>query len=258
MQSLDRLDIDTPEQIALELPLAGIGSRFLALAIDSLLQMVCVLGLIIIGVFVSATYGELAGTADRFFSQTIGAIALILVPFCLYWGYFAFFEIWWQGRTPGKKVAGIRVIHQSGRPMTAIECIGRNLMRGVDILPGFYAVGLITMMCNAQNRRLGDYIAGTIVVHEKALETVAPSWGENTAAEPLQPELRKLSPDDLVLIETYLNRRYEIDQVVRTTTAQRIVAFIAEKAGVQKPAEQRDDDFLEGIARQLRDSAAFR
>jgi hypothetical protein len=128
----------------------------------------------------------------------------------------------------------------------------------VDILPGFYAVGLITMMCNAQNRRLGDYVAGTIVVHEKALETVAPSWGEKTSTEPLQPELRKLSPDDLVLIETYLNRRYEIDQFVRSTTAQRIVAFIGEKTGVQKPAGQPDDDFLEGIAKQLRDSAAFR
>jgi len=258
VQSLDRLDIATPEQIELELPLAGIGSRFLAVTIDSLLQGVCVLALIIIGVFASASYNQLIGSAGRFFSQTVGAITLIVVPFCLYWGYFALFEIWWQGRTPGKRVAGIRVIHQSGRPMTAIECIGRNLMRGIDILPGFYAVGLITMMCNAQNRRLGDYVAGTIVVHDKALETVTPSWGESTSKEPVQPELHKLSADDLVLIETYLNRRYEIDPVVRTTTAQRIVAFIAEKTGVLKPAEQRDDDYLEAIARQLRDSAAFR
>jgi hypothetical protein len=131
-------------------------------------------------------------------------------------------------------------------------------MRGVDILPGFYAVGLIAMMCNAQNRRLGDYVAGTIVVHDKAMETVTPSWGEKTDAETLQPELRKLLPDDLVLIETYLNRRYEIDPIVRTTTAQRIVTLIGEKTGVPKPPEQRDDDFLEAIARQLRDNAAFR
>lgn len=258
MQSLDRLDIETPEQIALELPLAGIGSRFLALAIDSLLQIVCIFAVVIIGAIVSAGYSELVSGAGRFFSQTIGAITLVVVPFCLYWGYFAFFEIWWQGTTPGKRVAGIRVIQQTGRPMTATECLGRNLMRGVDILPGFYAVGLIAMMCNAQNRRLGDYVAGTIVVHDKAMETVTPSWGEKTDAETLQPELRKLLPDDLVLIETYLNRRYEIDPIVRTTTAQRIVTLIGEKTGVPKPPEQRDDDFLEAIARQLRDNAAFR
>jgi len=258
VQSFDRLDIDTPEQIALELPLAGIGSRFLALAIDSLLQAVCMLALFIIGAFAAASYNQLLGGADRFFSQTVGAITLIIVPFCLYWGYFAFFEIIWQGRTPGKRMAGIRVIHQSGRPMTAIECIGRNLMRGVDFLPGFYGVGLITMMCNAQNRRVGDFVAGTTVVHDKALETVAPSWGEKTTVELAQPELRKLSPDDLVLIETYLNRRYEIDAVMRMTTSQRIVAFVAEKTGMQKPASQGEDDFLETIARQLRDGAVFR
>jgi uncharacterized RDD family membrane protein YckC len=258
VQSLDRLDIDTPEQIALELPLAGIGSRFLALATDSLLQLAFVLVLFIIGAVVSFGYREAVSGATNVFSQTLGAIVLVLVPFCLYWGYFAFFEIIWQGRTPGKRVAGIRVIHQSGRPMTAIECIGRNLMRAVDILPGVYGVGLVCMMCNQQNRRVGDFLAGTIVVHDKALESVAPTWGNRAAAETVQPELRKLVPDDLVLIETYLNRRYEVDQVVRTTTAQRIVAMVTQKTGTPKPSDQRDDDFLESIARQLRDTASFR
>ena len=259
MQSLDRLDIDTPEQIALELPLAGIGSRFLALTVDTLLQVAALIAIIIVGAIIAlgSTAADRPGL-DRFFSQTIGAIVLVLVPFCLYWGYFAFFEVLWQGRTPGKRVAGIRVIHQSGRPMTAIECIGRNLMRGVDILPGMYGVGLISMMCNNQSKRLGDFIAGTIVVHDKAIETAAPTWGNRTEGVARQPEFGKLSPDDLVLIETYLSRRYEIDQVVRRTTAEQIVAMTVQKTGVPKPADQSDDDFLEAIARQLRDGAAFR
>lgn len=258
MQSLDRLEIDTPEQIALELPLAGIGSRFLALATDSLLQLVSVLVLFIIGAIVSIGSSEAVSGASHFFSQTVGAIVLVLVPFCLYWGYFTFFEIIWQGRTPGKRIAGIRVIHQSGRPMTAVECIGRNLMRAVDILPGVYGVGLVCMMCNQQNRRVGDFVAGTIVVHDKALESVAPTWGNHAAGEAVQPGVHKLTPEDLVLIETYLNRRYEVDPLVRTTTAQRIVTIVAQKTGVTKPVDQHDDDFLEDLARQLRDSASFR
>ena len=258
MQSLDRLDIDTPEQISLELPLAGIGSRFLALTIDSLIQIAAVIVLTILGVVIADSYRGLVGAVDQFFSQTVGTIVSVIVPFCLYWGYFALFEIMWQGRTPGKRVAGIRVIHQTGRPMTGIECIGRNLMRAVDGFPGMYAVGLVCMLCNRQNRRVGDFVAGTIVVHDKALESVAPSWGNKTSAEPVQPELRKLTPDELVLIETYLNRRYDLDATVRALTAQRIVAMITEKLGIPKPPDQRDDDFLEGIARHLRDGAAFR
>lgn len=273
MQSLDRLDIDTPEQIALELPLAGIGSRFLALAVDSLLQFVAIIVIFLVG-WVLAVGSSISFKwldSGGAIAQTIYAIAAILIPFCLYWGYFAFFEIIWQGRTPGKRVAGIRVIHQTGRPMTGIECIGRNLMRGIDIFPPpIYGVGLICMMCNAQNRRLGDFIAGTIVVHDKSLDSVpsASPWGDRRLqagpAQPsqpvqlLQPELRKLTADDLVLIETYLNRRYEIDNFVRMTTAQRIVAMIAERSGVPKPAELKDDDYLEAVARQLRDGANFR
>ena len=258
MQSLDRLDIETPEQIALELPLAGIGSRFLALTIDSLLQIIFVIVLFIVGAITVSSYQGAINGLGAFVSQTVGATILVLIPFCLYWGYFAFFEILWQGKTPGKRMAGIRVIHQTGRPMTAIECIGRNLMRGFDFLPGMYGVGLICMMCNKQNRRLGDYVAGTIVVHDKALESVAPSWGDPAVGQPVQPELRRLTPDELVLIETYLNRRYELDESVRASTAQRVVKMIREKTGMQKSLDQRDDDFLESVARQLRDTASFK
>lgn len=259
MQSLDRLDIDTPEQIALQLPLAGIGSRFLALAVDSLLQIAVVTILFIVGAIAAIGYSGLMNGAGRFFSQTLGAILLVLVPFCLYWGYFAFFEILWQGKTPGKRLAGIRVLHHTGRPMTAVECIGRNLMRGVDILPGIYAAGLVCMMCNQQNRRIGDYVAGTIVVHDKATEAVtgAVTWGsDNHRAQ--QTEVTNLTSDELVLIEAYLNRRYELDHTIRSTTAQRIVAMIIEKTGAQKPPDQSDDDFLEAVARRLRDTAGFR
>jgi hypothetical protein len=147
--------------------------------------------------------------------------------------------------------------------MTAIECIGRNLLRAIDIQPGIYAVGLICMMCNKQNRRVGDFVAGTIVVHDKALDSVSPTWGDKRMgdskfADPVQPELRKLTSDELVLIETYLNRRYDLDAFVRAQTSARIVAMISDKLGMPKPPEQRDDDFLESVARQLRDGAAFR
>ncbi|MBS1850383.1 MAG: RDD family protein [Acidobacteria bacterium] len=254
MQSLENLNIDTPEQIALELPLAGIGSRFFALALDSLLQFVAVVALFIV---LALTSSEL-----RYLGLgSLGPVAAIVVPFCIYWGYFAFFEILWKGQTPGKRYAGIRVIKQSGRPMNAIEAIGRNLMRGIDIVPGIYSVGLVCMMCNQQHKRLGDFVAGTVVVHDKAIDSVNSSW---TAAPPAaaasatQAETTKLTTDELVLIETYLSRRYEIDPTIRFATAQRIVALVQEKTGILKPSDQSDDDFLEAMARQVRDTARFR
>jgi hypothetical protein len=82
--------------------------------------------------------------------------------------------------------------------------------------------------------------------------------GDKRFVDPVQPELRKLTSDELVLIETYLNRRYDLDAFVREQTSARIVVMISEKMGITKEPGQRDDDFLESVARQLRDGAMFR
>jgi uncharacterized RDD family membrane protein YckC len=245
----DRLTIETPEQIALELPLAGIGSRFLALAIDSLLQLVAVLGVFIV---VALSEISLAGLGPALGSMLPAAIVFFF--FCLYWGYFSFFESIWKGQTPGKRYAGIRVIKQTGRPISTVEAVTRNLLRAVDGL-AFYAVGLICMMCNRQNRRIGDYVAGTVVVHERTIESVSPSW-ESGSQWPQDTTLSsKVSPDELILIETYLNRRYEIDPRVRLEASRKIVAMVQKKTGIEKPPDEPNDDFLEAVAKKVRDTA---
>ena len=254
MDSLDQLQIDTPEQIALELPLAGIGSRFLAIAIDTLLQTALyVIGGIVLAVLVPAGIVSFSG-----FPSTIGPALAIFFLFCVYWGYFAIFEALWKGQTPGKKLAGIRVIKESGRPITAFESIARNFLRAVDGLPGIYGVGLVCMMLNQQHRRLGDYVAGTIVVHEKATQDVKPTWNMSKQEPPAAPEIAQISPDDLVLIETYLHRRWDFDADVRIRTAVQIAERIKAKTGIQSEPGQHVDDFLERIARQTRDSARLR
>ena len=73
----------------------------------------------------------------------------------------------WDGQTPGKRVAGIRVVKESGRPADGAAVLLRNLLRAVDMLPFGYAVGIICMMLNRQSRRLGDFVAGTVVVHDR-------------------------------------------------------------------------------------------
>ena len=253
MQLSERLKIETPEQIALEFPVAGIGSRFLALAIDTLLQIVLYVVAFVVLFVLSPRLGLLQSFAGPF-----AAAAAVLFLFCVYWGYFAFFEIIWKGQTPGKRVTGIRVIKESGRPINAYEAIGRNLMRAVDLLPGMYGVGLVCMMLNKYSRRLGDYVAGTVVVHDsRAAET--PDWQRNAAGEPLsQPDVSRISADELVLIETYLQRRYELDPEVRINAADQIARRVMATSGLTREPSQHVDDFLEAIARQVRDTARFR
>lgn len=254
MDSMDQLQIDTPEQIALELPLAGIGSRFLALVIDTLIQFIIYfVGIIVIAL---ATLGSFA---INWVPASIAPAFFVILVFCVYWGYFALFEIFWKGQTPGKRYAGIRVMKESGRPINAFEAITRNLMRAVDSLPGFYGVGLLTMFLNKQSRRLGDFVAGTIVVHEKLTKEVRPAWTVPTPEQSaLPPQLGQVTTEDLILIETYLQRRWDLDSIVRNSTAIQIANRIEAKTGLKPDVGQHVDDFLEKVARQVRDGGRLR
>jgi uncharacterized RDD family membrane protein YckC len=250
----EHLDIDTPEQIRLELPIAGIGSRFLAVVVDTVLQIALALAALLTLTFGVPGLGSRALESMR----VVGAALTILFAFCVYWGYFAFFEFIWSGRTPGKRLAGIRVIKESGRPINAYEAIGRNVVRAIDFLPGMYGVGVVVMMLNRSSRRLGDYVAGTIVVHDKQTEDVALDWhATSRTTAPLAPAAR-LPAEELVLIETYLHRRAELDPLVREQMAGQVAGRITKKTGRGPEPGQTLDEFLEVTARQIRDTAGYR
>ncbi len=258
MHPTDELHIDTPEQVALELPLAGIGSRFLALAVDTLLQTVLYAALGILAIVVTAGTG-LGWTA--WFLRAFGSFApaiLLFAAFCIYWGYFAAFEAFWKGQTPGKRYAGIRVLKESGRPITLFEATARNLMRAIDGLPVLYGIGVVVMTISREHRRLGDYVAGTVVVHDKATADVRPYLDASRSSLPLVAGANRITNDELLLIETYLRRRAEFDEAVRRRTAEEIAARIRAKLGLTDDQVTSPDAFLEAIAQQTRDGARFR
>jgi uncharacterized RDD family membrane protein YckC len=254
LDSLDKLTIDTPEQIAIEFPLAGIGSRFLAIAFDILLQSV---GYLVLALIAAVVFGGQLARVWRS-AWTWSQAIFILVVFCVYWGYYAFFETIWQGQTPGKRVAGIRVIKETGRSITAFEAIARNLVRVVDQIPGVYAVGCITMFLNKKSQRLGDFVAGTVVVHEKKAETAEPFFNLQPGAQLPAYPVGKLSNADLVLIETFLARRLDLAADVRASTARRIAEGVAKKLELQSRPQPDNEDFLEAVAREYRDSIRYR
>ena len=254
--SEDQIPIDTPEQIQLEFPLAGIGSRFLAMALDTLIQTL----LYVAGSFaLFASSGLLKYLSLGWMSENWAIALVIIFLFSVYWGYFALFEIIWKGQTPGKRITGIRVIHQSGRPINVYEAVGRNLMRAVDWLPGMYITGIVSMMISSQNRRLGDHVVGSVVVHEKRPEQIRPDWSTTPpSAVEANPAIAKITAEELVLIETYLQRRLDLDPATRDMTAYKIATRISTKTGVQRDPSQSLDDFFEGIAKQVRDTARYR
>jgi uncharacterized RDD family membrane protein YckC len=252
----EKLIIETPEQTSIEFPLAGIGSRFLAVLIDSLIQgaVLFILGLIFVGLGLGFRSAGFAG------SQTAGVwivAILIFLYFLLMYGYFIVFESIWNGQTPGKRLTHIRVIKDSGQPITAIDAVGRNLLRIVDQLPFAYGIGVLCAWISPQSKRLGDYVAGTVVVHEKPFETMAPQWNAPAQAATHQYGANRLTPEEIALVETFLSRRNALEAGVRYDTAAGIVRRIESKLSMP-PERPSAEKLLEELSHERRATAGYR
>ncbi len=253
----EKLIIETPEQTSIEFPLAGIGSRFLAVLIDTLIQtaVAVVLGLMFFGL--SFVFAGDARSLPSSAGLWIAAI-LIFAIFLLIYGYFIIFESVWNGQTPGKRLTHLRVIKDSGQPITAIDAVGRNLLRIVDQLPFAYGIGVLCAWISPQSKRLGDYVAGTVVVHEKPFETVAPQWNAPAQAATHQYGANRLTPEEFALVETFLSRRSALDAGVRYDTAAGIVRRIESKLTLPPEGKPIAEKLLEELSHERRATAGYR
>lgn len=141
--------IATPEGIELSLSLAGPVPRALAWAIDLLLR----LGIMMVVAMVLGLFGK------------VGYAAFFLLWFFLEWLFPVWCEVRHEGATPGKRLFGLRVLHDDGTPVGWSASMTRNLLRAIDFLPFLYGFGLASMLMNRDFKRLGDLAAGTIVVY---------------------------------------------------------------------------------------------
>jgi uncharacterized RDD family membrane protein YckC len=207
----EMLSIDTPENVAFGYTVAGIGSRFLAALVDT--TLIVILQLIVIGA------SAFAFKQMKFMNEFEGWAAALggLVAFLLFWGYYIFFEMLWNGQSPGKRWAGLRVIRVDGTPVTLAESIIRNLVRMIDFLPIGYGIGIVTMFANDQARRLGDMAAGSLVVHDGGEISIQSIAAHAHITIPmnlpwLNPALalERLQPQDIQMLEDFLARRAEL------------------------------------------------
>lgn len=255
----------SPEQVALELPVAGPTSRILAYAIDASLMLFLALGTIAILIWALPVAEWLLGLLDRAADELVGdenhdpglgGAGLLLIA--LYIGvqlvveifYFVFFEVLWRGASPGKRALGLAVVGENGLPVSFTESLVRNLLRAVDNLPISYLTGLVTMLVSEQTRRLGDIAAGTIVIRFDRGRPVAPLAIAPVGAEHVpftREQMRCVGATERQLLRQTLRRVDSLDAEQAERLAQRSAGALAERIGADAPEIGAAIDWLRAL-----------
>lgn len=236
----EQVGIKTPEFVSLQFQLAGLGSRTAAFIIDQLILMTVNI-LIFIVLFVL-----ILGEPDIFAVGDVNSLIFgitIVVLFILNWGYFVVLEFFSGGRTIGKRWLGIRVIQDNGHSLTLLSCFIRNLLRIVDSLPTGYFLGIIMIFFHSKHKRVGDLVAGTIVVHErkaKRKKKLSPIEKEiknkGLTKNDLEMDdwaLKSIDQKDWNLIKTYSNRLVQLPLNERYELTEKVAYIILPKLGLK-------------------------
>ncbi|HZN36086.1 MAG TPA: RDD family protein [Pirellulaceae bacterium] len=225
------IHVVTPENIAFEYRLAGPFRRLPALLLDY-----CIRGVVQVGIMIGL------GLTLGFVSMGLAVFLIMLIWFVIEWFYGALFETFLNGQTPGKYLLGLRVLSDNGRPIDGMQATLRNLLRVADM---FGAVGLIAMLMNSKYKRLGDLVAGTIVVVEER------QWLTGVAKldDPRSIQLAAYLPPNFVVsrsmakaLATYVERRRYFTPPRRREVARHLAEPLLERFGL--PADTSYDLLL--------------
>ncbi|NWF62182.1 MAG: RDD family protein [Fischerella sp.] len=251
MHIFNRVKYQTPESVELEFILAGIGNRAWALLIDYLVLASILIAFLIAWLTISAQL--LDWLIKIVGGDKIGiwlfAIAL-LVNYSIYTGYFVFFETLWQGQTPGKRIAKIRVIKDNGRTIRLQQAVLRALLRPID---DTLFLGAFLIIFSRREKRLGDWVAGTIVIQTQP-NSPSTNFTVSEQATLISEQLLQTAhisamlPDDFAVIREYLLRRDGMSSKARGSVALRLAKQVKAIINLEElPESVSPDVFLEAI-----------
>lgn len=247
MRFFNQVKVQTPESVELEFTLAGIGNRTLALLIDYLVWGCVLLVVLIVWGIVAIQLPNYIRSKD--IELWLTAISMV-IAFAIYVGYFVFFETLWQGQTPGKRYAKIRVIRDDGQPVGLSQALLRSLLRPID---DFLFIGVLMIILGNREKRLGDWAAGTLLVQNER-PIVSATFQTSEQAKPLAIELSntaemsQLLPDDFAVIREYLQRRSLMETKARSDVSLQLARQTRQLIGLQDlPFQMTPDLFLEAV-----------
>jgi uncharacterized RDD family membrane protein YckC len=255
--------ITTPENIAIEYELAGLGTRAAAYLIDSLLKLlvwICIGVVFLLTVWGTTLAGmhalsRLVDTFADFLKATY-----VIIGFLVFWGYGIFYEIRWNGQTPGKRQLGLRVMREGGYPVNVFGVVIRNLLWVVDFLPMLFFAGMVSILTTRDYQRIGDLVGGTLVVKQRPSQSlegllrvahITPEHLNKDALEQIMEQADALTPDEYRAVRHFTERRRQLVFDAQQAAAVKIAVPLMRRLNIVPPPGAtmiNYADFLEYLA----------
>ena len=206
--------IETPEQVVFSYTVAGIGSRAAAAMIDYGIIIAVMLLIALLDIYIISPAFEVRSGTEALTRQAGGwVVAFVLImQFVLMWGYYVLFEALWDGQTPGKRWLGLRVVQDGGYSVSFASSAARNITRALDMQPILtYLVAMISIAVSRTGKRLGDQLAGTLVVRERIVPITDLVESQRATVAALAPAAAQLSDEELELLSRFIARIQSLD-----------------------------------------------
>jgi uncharacterized RDD family membrane protein YckC len=253
------VSVVTPEHVQLRFQTAGLGSRAAAQLIDGCILFLVNLTIILFFSIVAFDEFEEGPIGSDPVMEVGQAIFLILL-FVINFGYSLFLEAFWSGQTVGKRMLKLRVIRDNGQPITFLSAVLRNLFRVIDVLPSAYFLGSLVVFFHPKDKRIGDMVAGTIVVSEAGTGAIS-SRKERKGIDQYAPleltesQKQAITREDWQLLSSYISRLPSLTNERKRELGEQIAKRFADKLNWSDPAQVQGDPivFLQRLYHQLRD-----
>lgn len=241
----------TPEAVALAHDDATAGTRGVAAVLD--------FGLLGIALVVVQVAAGLAG-AGLAVPDWLGVAAALVLAFVVVFGYPVAFETLWRGRTPGKAALGLRVVTVEGGPVALRHAAIRAAVGLIELRASVGAIALVASLLSRRGQRLGDHVAGTVVVREgsrrRRVQPLSVTVPPELAAYAQTIEPAGLPAEDYDAVRRFLQRRGELTPAARAALAERLADRVAADLGHRRDPSVAPEGFLRCVAARAQEREA--
>ncbi len=244
----------TSEKVRIEYEIAPLLHRCVAFLIDATIKMAAFLIIYVMLIFFalgSAILSQYVNLGNLPPLVMIGLVIAFLL-FMLFYGLI--FEWFWKGETPGKRIMRLRIVHDDGTFIGFTSAVLRNIFRIVDLLPAGYLVGFITALLNQRRKRIGDYVAGTLVIRERSKEVPHLDAGDETLFASVKNLEECITPSLREIIDEYLRSRSSMEKRAIEKVERELVTLIEARTGIRRPESVSASAFIASLRRNISDA----